>query len=108
VTVPPEGPLDYADRWLRDGLQVLRPALMVGQITVDMTAALRRLDALRRTGVQATATHLLVRAAACINWSPVVVVTVRLRLISACRSPATPSLTPCSSSKRLTGCRSRS
>lgn len=64
MTVPPEGPLDYADRWLRDGLQVLRPALMVGQITVDMTAALRRLDALRRTGVQATATHLLVRATA--------------------------------------------
>jgi pyruvate/2-oxoglutarate dehydrogenase complex dihydrolipoamide acyltransferase (E2) component len=56
--------LDYADRWLRDGLRVLRPDLSVLQITVDMTNASTRLAELRRTGVQATATHLLVHAAA--------------------------------------------
>lgn len=56
--------LDYAERWLRDGLRVLRPALSVLQITVDMTNAMRRLEELRRAGVQATSTHLLVHAAA--------------------------------------------
>lgn len=56
--------LDYAERWLLDGLRVLRPALSVHQITVDMTNALARLEALRRQGVNATSTHLLVRAAA--------------------------------------------
>lgn len=57
--------LDFAERWLRDGLRVLHPALSVVQVSADMTQALRRLDALRRDGVQATPTHLLVRAAAC-------------------------------------------
>jgi pyruvate/2-oxoglutarate dehydrogenase complex dihydrolipoamide acyltransferase (E2) component len=56
--------LDFAERWLRDGLHVLRPALSVLQTTVDMTNATRRLEELRRQGVQATATHLLVHAAA--------------------------------------------
>jgi pyruvate dehydrogenase E2 component (dihydrolipoamide acetyltransferase) len=56
--------LNYAERWLIDGLRVLRPALSVHQITVDMTQANRRLGALRREGVQATSTHLLVHAAA--------------------------------------------
>ena len=56
--------LDYAERWLRDGLRVLRPALSVSRSSVDMTHATRRLEELRRTGVHVTATHLLVRAAA--------------------------------------------
>jgi pyruvate dehydrogenase E2 component (dihydrolipoamide acetyltransferase) len=56
--------LDYAERWLRDGLSVLRPAFSVAQVTVDMTRANARLDAMRRHGVQATSTHLLVHAAA--------------------------------------------
>jgi hypothetical protein len=56
--------LDFADRWLRDGLHVLRPALTVHQISIDMTHALARLDALRRDNVLATTTHLLVSAAA--------------------------------------------
>ena len=56
--------LDYADRWLLDGLRVLRPALSVHQISVDMTQATRRLENLRRDGVHASATHELVRAAA--------------------------------------------
>jgi pyruvate/2-oxoglutarate dehydrogenase complex dihydrolipoamide acyltransferase (E2) component len=64
VTLPRDEPLDYAERWLRDGLRVLRPAFSALQITVDMTNALRRLEELRRAGVQATTTHLLIRAAA--------------------------------------------
>jgi pyruvate dehydrogenase E2 component (dihydrolipoamide acetyltransferase) len=56
--------LDFAERWLLDGLRVLRPALSVHQSTVDMTNALARLERLRRAGVQATTTHLLVRATA--------------------------------------------
>ena len=57
-------PLDFAERWLRDGLEVLHPAFSALQITVDMTHALEQLEALRQTGVQASPTHLLVRAAA--------------------------------------------
>ena len=56
--------LTFSERWLRDGLTVLRPALSVVQITVDMSRALGRLDQLRAGGVQATATHLVVSAAA--------------------------------------------
>jgi pyruvate/2-oxoglutarate dehydrogenase complex dihydrolipoamide acyltransferase (E2) component len=56
--------LDFAERWLRDGLHVARPALSVHQITVDMTHAMQRLEQLRRDGVQATSTHLIVKAAA--------------------------------------------
>jgi pyruvate/2-oxoglutarate dehydrogenase complex dihydrolipoamide acyltransferase (E2) component len=56
--------LDYAERWLRDGLAVLQPPLSVYQVSVDMSAALQRLDTLRRAGVAATTTHLLVSAAA--------------------------------------------
>ena len=56
--------LDFAERWLRDGLSVLRPSLFVHQIVVDMTHANLRLEQLRRAGVQASATHLLVHATA--------------------------------------------
>ena len=62
--LPTEETLDYAERWLRDGLEVLRPAFSVLQTTVDMTNATSRLEQLRRQGVQATATHLLVQATA--------------------------------------------
>ncbi len=61
---PADETLDYAERWLRDGLAVLRPALSVDQVVADMTEASKRLDELRRRGVQANYTHLLVRAAA--------------------------------------------
>lgn len=64
MTPPADGRLDFAERWLQDGLRVLRPALSVVQVSVDMTAALRRLDDLGREGVRATPTHLLVQAAA--------------------------------------------
>jgi pyruvate dehydrogenase E2 component (dihydrolipoamide acetyltransferase) len=56
--------LDYAERWLLDGLRTLRPALSVHHSTVDMTNALARLEHLRRDGVRATTTHLLVYATA--------------------------------------------
>ena len=56
--------LDYAERWLRDGLSVVRPSFSVAQTTVDMTQATGRLEELRQQGVQATSAHLLVYAAA--------------------------------------------
>ena len=64
MTTPADEPLDFAERWLLDGLRVLRPPFSVVQISVDMTGGLRRLEDLRRSGVQATATHLLVHATA--------------------------------------------
>jgi pyruvate/2-oxoglutarate dehydrogenase complex dihydrolipoamide acyltransferase (E2) component len=57
-------PLDYAERWMRDSLRVLRPAFAAHQVTADMTHALERLEALRAQGIAASATHLLVQAAA--------------------------------------------
>ena len=62
--LPANERLDHAERWLRDGLRVLRPALSVYQITVDMTHATRRLEELRQAGVHASSTHLVVHAAA--------------------------------------------
>lgn len=56
--------LDYAERWLRDGLAVVRPSFSVVQAMVDMTNANARLDTLRKQGIHATSTHLLVHAAA--------------------------------------------
>lgn len=64
ASLPVDESLDYAERWLRDGLSVLRPALSVHQISVDMTHGIQRLEQLRRQGVNASATHLLVHAAA--------------------------------------------
>jgi pyruvate/2-oxoglutarate dehydrogenase complex dihydrolipoamide acyltransferase (E2) component len=64
VTKPDER-LDYAERWMRDGLMALRPAgVGAYQSTIDMSHALHRLDRLRRAGVKATPTHLLVSATA--------------------------------------------
>jgi len=56
--------LDYAERWLLDGLRVLRPPVSLLQIRVDMTNALERLETLRRSGVLASTTHQLAHAAA--------------------------------------------
>lgn len=64
MTIPADESLDHAERWLLDSLRVLRPSFVVYQVTVDMTAALRQLEELRKGGVAASATHLLVRAAA--------------------------------------------
>src|SRR4051794_2575360 len=62
--MPADESLDHAERWLLDSLRVLRPSFVVYQVTVDMTNALRQLEELRRAGVAASTTHLLVRAAA--------------------------------------------
>src|SRR5215472_10820421 len=65
MTNPGSTSLDYAERWMRDGLRALRPAgVGAYQCTVDMSQALQRLNTLRREGVFATSTHLLVRATA--------------------------------------------
>jgi pyruvate/2-oxoglutarate dehydrogenase complex dihydrolipoamide acyltransferase (E2) component len=64
VAEPTGTTLDFAERWLLDGLRVLRPPFSALQITADMTQATRRLEELRCQGVQATSTHLLVHAAA--------------------------------------------
>src|SRR3954470_13161061 len=64
VNLATEETLDYADRWLRDGLSGWRPPFSVLQTTVDITHALQRLEELRHRGTHATATHLLVQAAA--------------------------------------------
>ena len=61
---PADRSLDFAERWLRDGLQVLRPSLMIYQATVDMSRPLAVLEQLRQQGVQATPTHVLVHAVA--------------------------------------------
>ena len=61
VSDPTSARLDYAERWLLDGLHVLRPPFSALQVTADMTHATRRLEELRREGVHATATHLWCR-----------------------------------------------
>jgi pyruvate/2-oxoglutarate dehydrogenase complex dihydrolipoamide acyltransferase (E2) component len=62
--MPAQESLDFAERWLLDSLRVLRPSAVSYQTTVDMTHGLDQLERLRRAGTSATATHLLVRAAA--------------------------------------------
>ena len=64
MTTSADEPLDHAERWLIDSLRVLRPSVATYQITVDMANGLQRLDALRKAGTTASATHLLVHAAA--------------------------------------------
>ena len=62
--LPETEPLNYAERWFRDGLRVARPALSVYQISVDMTHATQQLEELRRAGIHASSTHLVIHAAA--------------------------------------------
>jgi pyruvate/2-oxoglutarate dehydrogenase complex dihydrolipoamide acyltransferase (E2) component len=65
MTTPGSTSLDYAERWMRDGLRALKPAgVGAYQCTVDMSQALQRLNTLRREGTFATPTHLLVRSTA--------------------------------------------
>jgi pyruvate/2-oxoglutarate dehydrogenase complex dihydrolipoamide acyltransferase (E2) component len=64
VEPPVDTSLDCAERWLRDGLQMLRPPFSVSQATADMTHATRRLEELSRGGVHVTFAHLLVHAVA--------------------------------------------
>ena len=64
MTAPADESLDYAERWLIDSLRVLRPSFVAYQVTVDMSWALAKLEELRRAGITATPTHLLVRVVA--------------------------------------------
>jgi pyruvate/2-oxoglutarate dehydrogenase complex dihydrolipoamide acyltransferase (E2) component len=64
MSTPQSESLDYAERWMRDSLAVLRAPVSIAQISVDMTNAMKRLEAYRKRGAQLTATHLLVRAVA--------------------------------------------
>src|SRR5882672_3526018 len=56
--------LHFADRWQRDIADVMPRPFTFLQVSVDMTHAVDQLEGLRRAGVGATYTHLLVRAAA--------------------------------------------
>ncbi len=56
--------LDYAERWLRDGLALCHPPGFSQSLEVDMTRAKSLLDGAKARGIRATYTHLIVRAAA--------------------------------------------
>jgi pyruvate/2-oxoglutarate dehydrogenase complex dihydrolipoamide acyltransferase (E2) component len=56
--------LSFGERWIRDSLMVIRPVYSVIDATVDMTAALEKLDQYRKAGVGASAVHLLIQAVA--------------------------------------------
>lgn len=57
-------PLDYAERWMRDSLDVLRAPFTAYEVTIDMTNAQQRMEAFRQAGTPVGATHLLIHAAA--------------------------------------------
>jgi pyruvate dehydrogenase E2 component (dihydrolipoamide acetyltransferase) len=56
--------LDWAERWMRNGLEVLDAPGGVVMLEADMTVATAVLEACRRRGTRVTYTHLVVRAAA--------------------------------------------
>ncbi len=56
--------LDFAERWLRDGLAVRSPPAFIQTVTVDMTAAVALVERFRAEGTRITFMHLAVRAAA--------------------------------------------
>lgn len=56
--------LDYAERWLRDGLRVCEAPGFFEAIEVDMIRSKNVVERLRQSGIKGTYTHLLVRAVA--------------------------------------------
>ena len=56
--------LDWAENWLKDGLEISRLPATVQIIEIDMTRATEYIHALRAKGHRVTFTHLIVRAAA--------------------------------------------
>jgi hypothetical protein len=56
--------LDWAERWIADGLRVLDPPGGFAALDVDMSRARTLLERLRRRGIPATHNLLVVRAAA--------------------------------------------
>ena len=57
-------PLDFSERWLRDGLSAIDPPGGFLAVEVEMSNALSRRNALRRHGTAVTYTHLVVVAVA--------------------------------------------
>jgi len=56
--------LDYAERWMRDGLSVVDAPGFFESVEVDMSQARAVIEKLRQTGVHVTYTHVYVRAVA--------------------------------------------
>ena len=56
--------LDYAERWMRDGLSVVDAPGFFQSLEVDMSQGKAVIGKLRQAGVQVTYTHLFVRAVA--------------------------------------------
>lgn len=56
--------LDYAERWLRDGLEVNRPPAFFEIIDVDMSRSQALVQAAKLSGIRITYAHILVRATA--------------------------------------------
>ena len=56
--------LDYAERWLRDGLRVVEPAGGIFAVEVDMSNALALKGRMKEAGTPVTYTHMIVHAAA--------------------------------------------
>lgn len=56
--------LDYAERWMRDGLSVVDAPGFFESLEVDMTRGKAVIEKLRQAGLRVTYTHLFVRAVA--------------------------------------------
>lgn len=56
--------LDYAERWLRDGMRVVEPAGGIFAVEVDMSNALALKGRMKEAGTPVTYTHMIVHAAA--------------------------------------------
>jgi pyruvate/2-oxoglutarate dehydrogenase complex dihydrolipoamide acyltransferase (E2) component len=57
-------PVDYAERWLCDGLEICQPPAFFHTVEVDMTNCRVILEQINKTCVKATYTHAVVRATA--------------------------------------------
>src|SRR5437868_12519044 len=56
--------INYADRWLFDGLSVLRPPAFTIGVEVDMSHCKRRMFEERALGTKVTYVHMMLRATA--------------------------------------------
>src|ERR1700685_440139 len=56
--------LDWAERWVRDGLELSRPPAFFEALQVDMTHARALIERARERGIRLTYAAILVRAAA--------------------------------------------
>src|SRR5262249_4707030 len=56
--------VDFAQRWLRDGLRVIEPPGGICSLSIDMSACARQIDELRQQGLAMTWAPIAVYAAA--------------------------------------------